>query len=101
MMMLWAWAGVPLGVYNIVSNFNVALLVQPQILTALSLVTWIQCYYYQRVCDSPVRAHVSRPRLISFISLEMDDSTISRHSHPCSCRDGREPSCAHLRPPHS
>ena len=47
-MMFWAWAGVPLGAYNIVSNFNIALQVQPQILTALSLTTWIQCYYYQR-----------------------------------------------------
>ena len=49
MMMLWAWAGVPLGVYNIVNEFNVALRIQPQILTTLSLVTWIQCFYYQRV----------------------------------------------------
>ncbi|KAJ0162086.1 Uncharacterized protein CTA2_5134 [Colletotrichum tanaceti] len=48
MMMLWAWAGVPLGVYNIVGDFNLALQIQPQILTFLSLVTWIQCYYYQR-----------------------------------------------------
>ncbi|KAI6768695.1 hypothetical protein HG531_010884 [Fusarium graminearum] len=48
MMMLWAWAGVPLGVYNIVKEFNVALRIQPQILTLLSLVTWIQCYYYER-----------------------------------------------------
>ncbi|KAF5974726.1 integral membrane protein [Fusarium bulbicola] len=42
MMMLWAWAGVPLGVYNIVKEFNIALRIQPQILTLLSLVTWIQ-----------------------------------------------------------
>lgn len=49
MMMLWAWAGVPLGVYNIVENFNIALRIQPQILTVLSLVTWIQCYYYEKV----------------------------------------------------
>ncbi|GJC90798.1 uncharacterized protein ColLi_13636 [Colletotrichum liriopes] len=49
MMMLWAWAGVPLGVYNIVEGFNIALQIQPQMLTFLSLVTWIQCYYYQRV----------------------------------------------------
>ncbi|KAF3347168.1 hypothetical protein HYQ45_018574 [Verticillium longisporum] len=48
MMMLWACAGVPLGVYNIVQDFNVALRIQPQILTLLSLVTWIQCYYYER-----------------------------------------------------
>jgi hypothetical protein len=49
MMMLWAWAGVPLGVYNIAEDFNIALRIQPQILTLLSLVTWIQCFYYERV----------------------------------------------------
>ncbi|KAJ4356977.1 hypothetical protein N0V95_002849 [Ascochyta clinopodiicola] len=48
MMMLWAWAGVPLGVYNIVEEFNIALRIQPQILTLLSLLTWIQCYYYEK-----------------------------------------------------
>lgn len=47
MMMLWAWAGVPLGVYNVVSNLNIALQIQPQLLTVLSLITWIQCYYYE------------------------------------------------------
>ena len=52
MMMLWAWAGVPLGVYNIVKEYNIALRIQPQILTLLSLVTWIQCYYYERVRKS-------------------------------------------------
>ena len=47
MMMFWAWAGVPLGVYNIVSHFSIALQVQPQILATLSLVTWSQVYYYE------------------------------------------------------
>lgn len=47
-MLFWAWAGVPLSVYNIVSGLNYALWVQPQILTALSLVTWGQCHYYER-----------------------------------------------------
>ena len=51
MMMLWAWAGVPLGVYNIVKNYNIALRIQPQILTLLSLMTWIQCFYYEKVID--------------------------------------------------
>lgn len=46
MMLLWASAGVPLGVYNIVSEFNIALRVQAQILTLLSLITWAQCCYY-------------------------------------------------------
>lgn len=48
MMMLWAWAGVPLGVYNIAEGFNIALQIQPQILTLLSLITWTQCFYYER-----------------------------------------------------
>lgn len=46
MMLLWASAGVPLGVYNIIENFNIALRIQAQILTLLSLLTWSQCYYY-------------------------------------------------------
>jgi hypothetical protein len=49
MMLLWASAGVPLGVYNIVEELNVALRVQAQILTFLSLVTWAQCLYYGKV----------------------------------------------------
>ncbi|KAI9369829.1 PQ loop repeat-domain-containing protein [Aspergillus egyptiacus] len=48
MMLLWAVAGVPLGVYNIVEELNVALRVQAQILTFLSLVTWAQCLYYSK-----------------------------------------------------
>lgn len=42
----WAVAGVPLGVYNIVEDFNVALQVQPNILIFLSLLTWSQCKHY-------------------------------------------------------
>jgi hypothetical protein len=44
--MAWAIAGVPLGVYNIVDDFNIALQVQPNILILLSLFTWAQCKYY-------------------------------------------------------
>ena len=53
MMLLWAVAGVPLGVYNIVEEFNIALRIQPQILTILSLLTWAQCLYYGKVNISP------------------------------------------------
>lgn len=49
MMLLWAAAGVPLGVYNIVEELNIALRIQAQILTVLSLVTWAQCLYYGQV----------------------------------------------------
>lgn len=47
MMLLWAFAGIPLGIYNVLSgDKSIALQVQPQILTSLSLVTWSQCIYY-------------------------------------------------------
>jgi len=49
MMLLLACAGIPLGAYNLTGHFNIALQVQPQILTVLSLITWIQCYYYDDV----------------------------------------------------
>jgi uncharacterized protein with PQ loop repeat len=47
-MLFWASAGIPLGVYNIVSRFNIALQIQPQILASLSLITWGQCYLYDK-----------------------------------------------------
>ena len=53
MMFLWACAGIPLGVYNIVENFNLALQIQPQILTFLSLITFAQCLYYEKVPPPP------------------------------------------------
>lgn len=42
----WTFAGVPLGVYNIAADYNIALQIQPNILIFLSLVTWSQCKYY-------------------------------------------------------
>jgi len=42
----WAIAGIPLGVYNLAQDLNVALQIQPNILIFLSLVAWAQCKYY-------------------------------------------------------
>lgn len=46
MYLAWAIAGIPLGVYNLVQDFNIALRIQPHILILLSLITWAQCQYY-------------------------------------------------------
>jgi hypothetical protein len=51
MMLLWSFAGIPLGVYTIAQDLNIALQIQPQLLTALSLITWGQCLYYKKVCE--------------------------------------------------
>jgi hypothetical protein len=60
MMFLWACAGVPLGVYNIVENFNIALRIQPQILTVLSLITFSQCVYYEKAFPVASPAEIDR-----------------------------------------
>ncbi|KAK7208644.1 PQ loop repeat-domain-containing protein [Myxozyma melibiosi] len=46
MMILWAAAGVFYGMYFIAQSADIALQVQPQIFTALCLITWAQCLYY-------------------------------------------------------
>lgn len=70
MMMLWAIAGAPLAVYNVVENFNIALQIQPQILTSLSFITWTQCRYYANVsavCVSEfLRAVTNSSKLLVF-----------------------------------
>ncbi|KAI4734510.1 hypothetical protein E4T44_15284, partial [Aureobasidium sp. EXF-8845] len=42
----WSIAGIPLGIYNIVDDYNIALQIQPNILIILSLITWSQCKHY-------------------------------------------------------
>ncbi|KAF8248139.1 PQ-loop-domain-containing protein [Wilcoxina mikolae CBS 423.85] len=46
MMMLWAFSGIPFGVYAIIQNFNVPIQVQPQIFMTLSMISWGQCLHY-------------------------------------------------------
>ncbi|CAD6971960.1 unnamed protein product [Tilletia controversa] len=43
---LWIAAAVPQGVYFVVQNINVPLIIQPQVFNALAIVTLAQCWYY-------------------------------------------------------
>ncbi|CAL1705901.1 unnamed protein product [Somion occarium] len=43
---LWALSAPFFGVYAIIRNLNVPLIVQPQILSLLCLTSWAQCQYY-------------------------------------------------------
>ncbi len=70
MMLLWACAGVPLGVYNIVEDFNIALRIQPQILTFLSLLTWMQCKYYGSRWPWPKTISIAAPIAASMGGIE-------------------------------
>jgi len=46
LMLLWTLSALFLGVYNILQNINVALIVQPQSFGVLGAVCWVQCLYY-------------------------------------------------------
>ncbi|KZS94592.1 hypothetical protein SISNIDRAFT_549140 [Sistotremastrum niveocremeum HHB9708] len=46
-MLLWALAAIFLGVYNIVQDINIPLIVQPQAFGFLAVICWTQCLYYQ------------------------------------------------------
>lgn len=69
-MMTWALAGVPLAVFNTVQRFNVALQVQPQILTSLSLLTWAQCCYYESKWPLRKCLAVIAPLILLMAALE-------------------------------
>jgi hypothetical protein len=79
-MMFWAWAGVPLGVYNIVSSFSIALQIQPQILAVLSLITWTQCYYYEHKWTITGTLTVTLPIACSMAGIEAGLIFALRHS---------------------
>lgn len=76
MMLLWAIAGVPLGAYNISEDFNIALRIQPQILTTLSLITWGQCFYYDDVRISNL--YLTGHKLIILIEMDREEMFCSR-----------------------
>jgi len=88
MMLLWACAGVPLGAYNIAGDFNIALQIQPQILTVLSLITWIQCYYYDDVSSLfPVLGiFVVTSLIIEKREHLLTDTEMECHEMHCLCR---------------
>ncbi|EJU03659.1 hypothetical protein DACRYDRAFT_64653 [Dacryopinax primogenitus] len=46
LMLIWALAALPLGVYNVAQNVNIPLMVQPQLFGSLACTCWVQCFYY-------------------------------------------------------
>ncbi|KAF2153600.1 PQ-loop-domain-containing protein [Myriangium duriaei CBS 260.36] len=78
-MLLWAFAGIPLGAYNIVSGFSIALQIQPQILITLSLLTWSQCQYYEQSWKWPKLIIVTIMAMIGVGGLEASFVFALRH----------------------
>ncbi|KAI9444486.1 hypothetical protein H4582DRAFT_2178327 [Lactarius indigo] len=46
--LMWSMAALPLGIYVIVQDLNIPLIVQPQLFALFTLLSWIQCMYYGR-----------------------------------------------------
>ncbi|KAG9018699.1 hypothetical protein FRB90_010467 [Tulasnella sp. 427] len=46
LMFLWAFSGLFLGVYVVVRDINIPLILQPELFTALAALSWAQCLYY-------------------------------------------------------
>ncbi|EED85670.1 predicted protein, partial [Postia placenta Mad-698-R] len=42
----WGTAGLFMGIYAIVQDLNIPLIVQPQLFSALCFLSWTQCQYY-------------------------------------------------------
>ncbi|KZT59489.1 hypothetical protein CALCODRAFT_493632 [Calocera cornea HHB12733] len=47
LMLIWASAALPLGVYNIAQNVNIPLILQPQLFGTLAAACWAQCLHYE------------------------------------------------------
>ncbi|KAK2463637.1 hypothetical protein APHAL10511_004388 [Amanita phalloides] len=48
LMLIWSLTGAFFGTYAIVQGLSIPLIIQPQLFTLLSLVSWAQCLYYDR-----------------------------------------------------
>ncbi|KAN0138195.1 PQ loop repeat domain containing protein [Lactarius tabidus] len=48
LVLMWSIAALPLGIYVIVQDLNVPLIVQPQLFALFTLFSWAQCMYYGR-----------------------------------------------------
>ncbi|KAF9462914.1 PQ loop repeat-domain-containing protein [Collybia nuda] len=48
LVLIWGIASLFLGVYAVIQNFNIPLIVQPQLFGFLSLCSWGQCLYYDK-----------------------------------------------------
>ncbi|KAI0047850.1 hypothetical protein FA95DRAFT_1451387, partial [Auriscalpium vulgare] len=70
LVLIWSLSAIPLGVYVIVQNLNIPLIVQPQLFGSLALVSWAQCMYYDRGRSRRWCISATLAILIMFATLE-------------------------------
>ncbi|KAI9453020.1 PQ loop repeat-domain-containing protein [Lactarius psammicola] len=70
LVLMWSMAALPLGVYVIVQDLNVPLIIQPQLFALFTLLSWSQCMYYDRARSRAWCAAVLASILVFFAALE-------------------------------
>lgn len=70
LVLIWSMAALPLGVYAIVQDLNVPLIVQPQLFSLLALLSWTQCMYYGRARSRTWCVAVLAGTLVVYGALE-------------------------------
>ncbi|KAH9025830.1 hypothetical protein EDB84DRAFT_1273369 [Lactarius hengduanensis] len=68
--LMWSMAALPLGIYVIVQDLNVPLIVQPQLFALFTLLSWTQCMYYGRARSRAWCAAVLAATLVLYAALE-------------------------------
>ncbi|CDO69633.1 hypothetical protein BN946_scf184851.g21 [Trametes cinnabarina] len=48
LVLIWGFSGVTMGVYVIIEDLNIPLILQPHLFGALSYLSWAQCQHYER-----------------------------------------------------
>lgn len=70
LVLMWCVAALPLGIYVIVQDLNVPLIVQPQLFALFTLLSWTQCMYYGSARSRAWCATVLVGTLVLFGALE-------------------------------
>lgn len=70
MMILWSIAGLPLAIHNILSGQHIALQIQAEVLTGLSLVTWAQTMYYGKKWSIKKSIYVTAMFVLAFVAVQ-------------------------------
>jgi len=79
LMLIWALAALPLGVYNVAQNINIPLMVQPQLFGLLACTCWVQCFYYDQHFSKTRTLSIFFGFLILFGALEVGFVYAVRH----------------------
>ncbi|KAL5633347.1 hypothetical protein ACGC1H_003742 [Rhizoctonia solani] len=80
LMFIWALSAWFLGVYAIVQNISIPIILQPQLFGALAALSWIQCLYYGSKKSRLFCASLYMAFLVAMAGFEVGLSLVIRAS---------------------